>query len=370
MKNKIKVYIDIDSIYKQNSKTYDTDYINICLKFAVFAEIIIVCPNNSDCGSILEYLMNKIKGLKYVTCNSIDKLVIENYGEEIIFVISDIYTAAKTEKNIIKFSLDFDLIQEEYSKKSFVELAKRKLIYTQFSGEFSFLIEKNTANECQLIKSVLWKNNVKSGKILDCCCGVGRHDVYLAEHGYEILGIDISKKQIETARQTNNNNRIIYTVGDIRNYKFPCCQFDGAICMWTSFNYLSKTEMKDFINNVYEGLKNKGFLILDTKNFSFLLEYKLYFKNLENDTKKVRILVIKRIKNRIQISKYIYFIFDKVSKRTSFFIDNEIINIYLEEDILEIVDNKFSKVDLYGDYEMSNYDKKVSDRLIMVLKRL
>ncbi len=291
-------------------------------------------------------------------------------NEKAVLVISSIYTEVKIQKNIIKLSLDFDFIHNKYLNTSFVEAAKEKLIYNLFSKDFSFLINKDTIKECEFIQSVLQKNSLYSGKILDCCCGVGRHDILLSNQGYEILGIDISQNQIATAKRTNKNNLVDYIVGDIRNYKPDYEQFDAAICMWTSFNYLDKKEMDIFFDNVYNGLKNNSIFILDTKNFASPIEYKLYSKKLVKDTKKVHIIVIKRIKNKIQTSKYIYFIYDTFNQQTEFFVDNELINIYTEEDILDMARSRFSIIDVYGDYDANPYAEKRSDRMILVLKKL
>lgn len=49
--------------------------------------------------------------------------------------------------------------------------------------------------------SLINKHFVNRKKVLDIGCGVGTIDFYLSKKGHEILGIDISKKAIETARE-------------------------------------------------------------------------------------------------------------------------------------------------------------------------
>ncbi|MCD6263961.1 class I SAM-dependent methyltransferase [Candidatus Bathyarchaeota archaeon] len=39
------------------------------------------------------------------------------------------------------------------------------------------------------------------GRILDLCCGIGRHSVPLAERGYQVTGIDLSPVLIARARE-------------------------------------------------------------------------------------------------------------------------------------------------------------------------
>ena len=39
------------------------------------------------------------------------------------------------------------------------------------------------------------------GRILDLCCGIGRHSILLAERGYQVTGIDLSPVLIARARE-------------------------------------------------------------------------------------------------------------------------------------------------------------------------
>ncbi len=41
----------------------------------------------------------------------------------------------------------------------------------------------------------------RGSKVLDLCCGYGRHALALAEHGYEVTGLDNSHYLIDRARE-------------------------------------------------------------------------------------------------------------------------------------------------------------------------
>ncbi len=46
----------------------------------------------------------------------------------------------------------------------------------------------------------LIENHRSRGRALDLGCGTGTHSIYLAQHGFEVVGVDFSPKAIELAR--------------------------------------------------------------------------------------------------------------------------------------------------------------------------
>ena len=63
----------------------------------------------------------------------------------------------------------------------------------------TFTTEKNSA-EVDFIESAL--AIPKGGRILDVACGHGRHSIELAKRGYQVTGIDLSRRFIEMAIQS------------------------------------------------------------------------------------------------------------------------------------------------------------------------
>ena len=104
-------------------------------------------------------------------------------------------------------------------------------------------------------------------KILDMACGNGRHSVQLAKEGFNVVGIDYSKKLIEEARETavKNGLDIEFIKGDMRNPKIKQ-KFDGALILGDSFGYFNDNENEKVIKSMVKVIKKSGYLIIDLPN--------------------------------------------------------------------------------------------------------
>jgi 2-polyprenyl-3-methyl-5-hydroxy-6-metoxy-1,4-benzoquinol methylase len=70
-------------------------------------------------------------------------------------------------------------------------------------------------------------------RILDVCCGAGRHARLLAELGYDVTGVDVDADAIARARATTT--RATFVESDVRTVVLPERAWDGVIIMWASF---------------------------------------------------------------------------------------------------------------------------------------
>lgn len=67
-------------------------------------------------------------------------------------------------------------------------------------------------------------------QVLDLGCGYGWHCKYAEEHGASsVLGIDISRKMLETAREKNPGSAITYRQSAMEDLTFPDRSFDVVI---------------------------------------------------------------------------------------------------------------------------------------------
>lgn len=103
-------------------------------------------------------------------------------------------------------------------------------------------------------------------KVLDLCCGVGRHSLELARRGYEVTGFDRTADYLEQGRKQAalENLNVNFVQGDMRRF---CAldEFDAVINLYTSFGYFEDaSDDKRVLLNVLASLKPGGKLLLDT----------------------------------------------------------------------------------------------------------
>ncbi len=128
------------------------------------------------------------------------------------------------------------------------------------------LTEERTLGEINFIDEVL---ALPSGaRILDLCCGHGRHSLKLAQRGYRVTGLDITPLFLGVAREeaAKAGVEVEFIEGDMREIPFED-EFDAVINIFTSFGFFENEE-EDFkvIKQVDKALKDEGKFILDTIN--------------------------------------------------------------------------------------------------------
>jgi len=100
-------------------------------------------------------------------------------------------------------------------------------------------------------------------KVLDLCCGYGRHAVQLAERGFQVHGLDASPGLLEVAadRALMADVNVVWHCRDMR--EVPREDYDLVICMHTSFGYLPDPEDDiAVLEAVHRSLAPGGHLVL------------------------------------------------------------------------------------------------------------
>ena len=92
---------------------------------------------------------------------------------------------------------------------------------------------------------------IRSGRLLDLCCGNGRVSIYMAKKGFEAVGVDISRAFLEDAgrkaREHGVSNLVTFLEGDVRKleevvstrYSHP---FDVIVNAWTSVGFYEEDD--------------------------------------------------------------------------------------------------------------------------------
>lgn len=102
----------------------------------------------------------------------------------------------------------------------------------------------------------------KGSLVLDLGCGSGRDAKNFTEKGYSVIGVDLSDKLLEIARE--NAPQAEFKLMDIADLNFPDGYFDGV---WAagSLLHLPKGEVPGVIGKVYDLLKPEGVFYISVK---------------------------------------------------------------------------------------------------------
>ena len=134
--------------------------------------------------------------------------------------------------------------------------------------------EEITRKEVDLFSEILGLS--PDEKILDLCCGQGRHSIELARRGYKnIEGLDRSHYLIQKAKKKSKKEGLAvrFREGDARKLPYPADTFDVVMILGNSFGYFET--LKDdlmVLKEVFRVLKPWGLLFIDVANGKYLKE--------------------------------------------------------------------------------------------------
>ena len=99
-------------------------------------------------------------------------------------------------------------------------------------------------------------------RVLDLCCGYGRHIPPLVAEGLDVVGLDRSSPLLERAREVLGNS-VPLVVGDMRRLPFARC-FDAVLSFFTSFGYFrDEHENRRVLAEIARVLRPGGRFLLD-----------------------------------------------------------------------------------------------------------
>jgi SAM-dependent methyltransferase len=103
-----------------------------------------------------------------------------------------------------------------------------------------------------------------TGLVFDLGIGEGRNAIFLAEKGFDIEGIDISKTAVERCLQLakERNVNIKAYAGDMRDFKVPEEKYSLIVAAGASLNFLKKSEIKEIVVRMRKSVKKGGFVYI------------------------------------------------------------------------------------------------------------
>ncbi len=112
-------------------------------------------------------------------------------------------------------------------------------------------------------------------RILDLCCGIGRHSIQLAKKGHQVTGIDISDFYLDYARRWANREHISDMVkfyrGDSRKIidilnKHHEGNFDVVLSLFQSIGYYGSASDSNLLRSLTKLSSPCGLLIVELEN--------------------------------------------------------------------------------------------------------
>lgn len=100
-------------------------------------------------------------------------------------------------------------------------------------------------------------------KILELCCGAGYDSMRLAKLGADVVGIDISEKELEIAREHNPELKF-YNRDILKSYK-DLGEFNGLVCV-AGLIHIENKDMELAFKNMSEVLKDNSYIFLVVKD--------------------------------------------------------------------------------------------------------
>jgi len=105
---------------------------------------------------------------------------------------------------------------------------------------------------------LIQEKKIKKGSVLDLCSGDGTNSIYLASKGFKVVGVDISPKAVEIAKERCKKRNVMcdYSAGDILKIKSDQ-KFD-FIFDRGCFHHISNKNKPEYVRLVNRLLKKKS----------------------------------------------------------------------------------------------------------------
>ncbi|WP_068783155.1 class I SAM-dependent methyltransferase [Paenibacillus phocaensis] len=214
-------------------------------------------------------------------------------------------------------------------------------------------------------RMIRWLHLASGAKVLDLCCGMGRHSLALAEAGYKVTGVDLSEVLLREARRLDSERRVTWHQADMRRLPLLDQTFDAAVNLFTSFGYFREdAEQIKVLKEVARVLKPGGSFLLDYLNPADV-KARLVPQS-EREDHGERIVERRRIEDG--------YVFKDIAITAPGGVPRhymERIKLYGLEDFRRMLKEAGLELqNVHGDYNEERYDPDTSRRMILVGVRL
>jgi len=221
----------------------------------------------------------------------------------------------------------------------------------------------STSADVEFLEDVL---DLEPGqRVLDMCCGFGRHSIALAHKDMRVTGVDFSSVLLKEARRHARvaGVNVEWVESDSRGFRSRK-RFDAAINLFTAFGYFDD-EVDDELQmeRMAHTLKRGGRLLIDTMNRDYVVRHFLPFVVTEFDGgHAVDKNHLNSESGRLEVERHLYF--KGKSKRQHFSI-----RLYTGRELARMAERCGLEVDaLYGNFERDPLSME-THRLVLLARK-
>ena len=115
-------------------------------------------------------------------------------------------------------------------------------VFNAYSRYYDLLYrDKDYAGEAQYVRELIVQNAPHACSVLDLGCGTGRHDLLLAQLGYQVTGVDRSEEMLAVAASRLSSHpghlpSVAFVHGDIRTVRLGRT-FDAVVSLFHVMSY-------------------------------------------------------------------------------------------------------------------------------------
>lgn len=202
-------------------------------------------------------------------------------------------------------------------------------------------------------------NLPEDAKILDLCCGKGRHAFHLNQLGYDVTGADLSANSIAEAKEMATGS-LHFQVHDMREQFDE--KFDAIFNLFTSFGYFEDdNDNLKTLTAMRDSLTETGFAVIDFMNVHNVIA------NLVPEEVKTVDNIDFHIKRYVK-DGHIYKEIDFEDQGEKYHFTEKVQALTLEDFETMMEEAGIYLLDVFGDHKLRKFHKTESDRLIMIFK--
>lgn len=114
-----------------------------------------------------------------------------------------------------------------------------------------------------VVDTAAFKKCFDAKVVLDLGCGVGRHSVFLAKNGFDVVGVDVSRSALRMAKRwvcKEKLGNVALLCADMTALPFRGSYFHMVVSV-SVIHHALKSNIEKAIGEIYRVLKKKGLLL-------------------------------------------------------------------------------------------------------------